>query len=73
MIDSQPISMPIMCHMKCLDNCRCLSYNVCNGGKLSELNSEKKDNNMSLFETSEECDYHEFTFTTQVIILRQCV
>ena len=70
-IDSQPVSMPIMCHMKCLDNCGCLSYNVCNGGTLCELNSEKNDNNISVLERSDECDYHEFTFTRQVIMLCQ--
>ncbi len=65
-LESQPISNPIECHVKCMKNCRCVSYNVCNGGKLCELNSEKKENNISLYERSDECDYHEFTFTRQV-------
>ena len=65
-IESQPINMAFECYVKCMKNCRCLSYNVCNGGKLCELNSEKKDNNISLYEASEECDYHEYQFNKQV-------
>ena len=66
-IESQSISMPFECYVKCMKNCRCLSYNVCNGGKLCELNSEKKDNNISLYEAREECDYHEYQFNKQVV------
>ena len=65
-IESQPISRPLECYVKCMKNCRCLSYNVCNRGKLCELNSEKKDNNISLFEASDECDYHQYEFSKQV-------
>ena len=65
--ESQSISMPFECYVKCMKNCRCLSYNVCNGGKLCELNSEKKDNDISLYEASEECDYHEYQFNKQVV------
>ena len=64
--ESQPISTPFECYVKCMKNCRCLSYNVCNGGKLCELNSEKKDNNISLYETSGECDYYEYQFSRKV-------
>ena len=65
-VESRPISTPFECYVKCMKNCRCLSYNVCNGGKLCELNSEKKDNNISLYETSDECDYHEYQFSKKV-------
>lgn len=64
-IESQPINKPIECHVKCMKNCRCVSYNVCNGRKLCELNSEKKKNNIYLYEKSDECDYHEFSFNRQ--------
>ncbi|XP_028408114.1 uncharacterized protein LOC114530707 [Dendronephthya gigantea] len=59
---SEPISASYECHMKCVENCNCLSYNVCNGGKLCELNPEKKENNISLYETSDTCDYYELGF-----------
>ena len=65
-VESLPISMPFECYVKCMKNCRCLSYNVCNDGKLCELNSEKKDNNISLYETTHECDYYEYQFSRKV-------
>ena len=65
-IESQPINRPIDCHVKCMKNCRCISYNVCNGGKLCELNSEKKKNNISLYERNSDCDYYEFIFKGKV-------
>ena len=60
--ESQPINAPLECHVKCMKNCRCLSYNICNGGKLCELNSEKKENNISLYKQSDTCDYYEYEF-----------
>ena len=65
-VESQPINRVLECHVKCMKNCRCLSYNVCNGGKLCELNSEKKENNISLFEASDDCDYYEYEYTKEV-------
>ena len=65
-IESQPISLPLECYVKCMKNCRCVSYNVCNGGKLCELNSEKKENNISLYEANDDCDYYEYEFSKQV-------
>jgi hypothetical protein len=65
-IESQPINRPLECHVKCMKNCRCLSYNACNGGKLCELNSKRKENNISLYEQSDACDYHEYEFTKLV-------
>ena len=64
-IESQPISMPLECYVKCMKNCRCVSYNICNGGKLCELNSEKKEHNISLYEANDDCDYHEYEFSKQ--------
>ena len=65
-IESRSINRALECHVLCMKNCRCLSYNVCKRGKLCELNSEKKDNNISLYEQNDECDYHEYEFTKQV-------
>ena len=65
-IESKPIRMPFECYVNCMKNCRCASYNICNGGKLCELNSEKKENNASLYEQSDECDYHEYEFSKKV-------
>ena len=59
-IESTPIAMPLECYINCMKNCRCASYNIC------ELNSEKKENNASLYEQSDECDYHEYQFTKKV-------
>ena len=58
--------MPLECYINCMKNCRCASYNICNGGELCELNSEKKENNASLYEQSDECDYHEYQFIKKV-------
>ena len=63
---SEPINVSSECHMKCVKNCRCLSYNVCNGSKLCELNPEKKEKNISLYETSDVCDYYELSFNQKV-------
>ena len=65
-VESQPINRALECHVKCMKNCRCLSYNVCNGGKLCELNSERKDGNISLYEASDDCDYYEYEFSKKV-------
>ena len=56
-----------------MENCRCLSYNVCNGGKLCELNSENKENNISLYEQSDECDYYEYEFKKWVSNNSDCL
>ena len=60
---SQPISTPLECYVNCMKDCRCVSYNVCKGGKFCELNSQKKADNISLYEASDECDYHEYEFS----------
>ena len=65
-VESQPTSKPFKCYVNCMKNCRCVSYNVCNGGKLCELNWEKKGDNISLYEQREDCDYHEYEFSKQV-------
>ncbi len=71
--ESQSIGRPFECHVKCMENCRCLSYNVCNGGKLCELNSENKENNISLYEQSDECDYYEYEFKKLVSNNSDCL
>jgi hypothetical protein len=68
-IDSQPISGPFECYLKCLKNCRCLSYNVCHGGKLCELNSARKENDTFFYDKSGECDYHDFNFHERVSLI----
>ena len=65
-VESQPINGPLECHVKCMDKCDCLSYNICNGGTLCELNAEKKESNFSSFETSDDCDHHEVLFNRKV-------
>jgi hypothetical protein len=65
-IESQPISLPLECYVRYMQNCRCVSHNVCNGGRLCELNSQKKGDNISLYEASDECDYYEYEFNKQV-------
>ena len=53
-IEGKPISVPFECYVNCMKNSRCALYNICNGGKLCKLNSEKKENNASLYEQSDE-------------------
>ena len=65
-IESRTISSPLECYVNCMKNCRCLSYNICNGGKLCELNSETKASDASLYEQHDGCDYHEYGFSKQV-------
>ena len=65
-VESQAVSNPIECYVNCMSDCRCVSYNVCNGGRLCELNSEKKEPSSPLIGKSDDCDYHEFIFNRQV-------
>lgn len=62
-VESKPVSRPLECYINCMKNCRCVSYNICNRGKLCELSSQKKDDNISLYEASDDCDYHEYEFS----------
>ncbi|XP_028393372.1 uncharacterized protein LOC114517755 [Dendronephthya gigantea] len=63
--ESRAINTPLECYVNCMKSCRCLSYNICNGGKLCELNFETKASNASLYKQHEECDYYEYEFSKQ--------
>ena len=67
-VASSSITRPLECYSKCLKNCLCVSFNVCNGGEKCELNSGRKDSNISLYESSDECDYYEYDYSGQVYI-----
>lgn len=64
-VASSSITRPLECYSKCLKNCLCVSFNVCNGGEKCELNSGRKDSNISLYESSDECDYYEYDYSGQ--------